>query len=97
MPIPSPNRFKDKDSFIQRCMEIEIGANKPADQAYAICNTTWENRNMKKTTQSIVNQKLADISNKEELISPNPCQSGYIAIGLKPKGGRMVPNCVPEE
>ncbi len=25
------------------------------------------------------------------------CQSGYIAIGLKPKGGRLVPNCVPVE
>lgn len=97
MPIPSPNRFKDKDSFIQSCMEVEIGSGKPQDQAYAICNTTWENRNMKKSTQSIVNQKLADINRKEELIEPNPCQEGYIAIGLKPKGGRMVPNCVPEE
>ncbi len=25
------------------------------------------------------------------------CQEGYVAIGLKPKGGRMVPNCVPVE
>jgi hypothetical protein len=25
------------------------------------------------------------------------CQTGYEAIGLKPKGGRMVPNCVPIE
>ena len=97
MPIPSPNRFKDKDSFIQRCMEIEVGSGKDTDQSFAICNDIWRNRNMKKSTQSIVNQKLADISKKEELIEPNPCQEGYIAIGLKPKGGRMVPNCVPEE
>lgn len=97
MPIPSPNRFKDKDSFIERCMEIEIGSGKPQDQSFAICNDIWRNRNMKKTTQQTVNQKLADIGNKEELISPNPCQSGYIAIGLKPKGGRLVPNCVPAE
>ena len=96
MPIPSPNRFKDKDSFIQACMEVEVGSGKPQDQAFAICNSTWENRNMSKSTQSIVNQKLSDISRKEELIEPNPCQEGYIAIGLKPKGGRMVPNCVPE-
>lgn len=52
---------------------------------------------MKKSTQQIVNQKISDISNKEALISPNPCRAGYIAIGLKPKGGRMVPNCVPED
>jgi len=31
----------------------------------------------------------------EEFITPNPCQAGYEAIGLKIKGGRKVPNCVP--
>ena len=58
MPIPQPNRFKDKDSFIQACMEVEVGSGKPQDQAFAICNSTWENRNMKKTTQQIVNQNM---------------------------------------
>ena len=47
------------------------------------------------TTQQRVNQKIADLK-KEELITPNPCQSGYIAIGTKIKDGREVPNCVPE-
>ena len=50
MPIPNPNQFKDKDSFISKCMEIEIGSGKDNEQSFAICNTTWENRNMKKTT-----------------------------------------------
>ena len=95
MPIPNPNQFKDKDSFISKCMEIEIGSGKDNEQSFAICNTTWENRYMKKTTQQIVNQKIADLK-KEELITPNPCQSGYIAIGTKIKDGREVPNCVPE-
>lgn len=31
----------------------------------------------------------------EEFITPNPCQPGYEAIGLKTKNGRKVPNCVP--
>lgn len=26
----------------------------------------------------------------------NTCWKGYEAIGLKKKGGRMVPNCVPK-
>ena len=95
MPIPSPNRFKDKDSFIQACMDVEIGSGKPQDQAFAICNTTWENRNM--TTQQRVNKKIADLSKEQELITPNPCQAGYIAIGLKPGRNGMVPNCVKEE
>ena len=32
---------------------------------------------------------------KEEFITPNPCQSGYEAIGTKIKDGKEVPNCVP--
>ena len=26
-----------------------------------------------------------------------PCQDGYVQIGVKEKGGRIVPNCVPED
>jgi hypothetical protein len=33
----------------------------------------------------------------EEMITPNPCQEGYVAIGTKQKDGREVPNCVPTE
>lgn len=91
MPIPSPNRFKDKDSFIQACMEVEIGSGKPQDQAFAICNTTWENRNMNKSYQ----QKVLSKVNKINLLDPNPCQTGYIAYGTKIKDGREVPNCIP--
>jgi len=35
--------------------------------------------------------------NDEEFITPNPCQTGYEAIGTKIKNGREVPNCVPIE
>jgi len=27
----------------------------------------------------------------------NPCWKGYKAIGMKKKGGRKVPNCVPKK
>jgi hypothetical protein len=26
----------------------------------------------------------------------NPCWDGYVQVGMKTKGGRQVPNCVPE-
>lgn len=94
MPI-NIKRGETEEQFISRCIPIEIGAGKGEEQATAICYSIWQNRNM--TTQQRVNQKIADLSKEQELITPNPCQSGYIAIGLKPKGGRMVPNCVPEE
>lgn len=96
MPV-NIKRGETEQEFISRCIGIEKSFGKDTDVATAICYSYWENRNMKKTTQSIVNQKLSDISRKQELIEPNPCASGYIAIGLKPKDGRMVPNCVPEK
>ena len=27
----------------------------------------------------------------------NPCWSGYEAVGMKKKGGKTVPNCVPKK
>ena len=41
MPIPSPNRFKDKDSFIQRCMEIEVGSGKDTDQSFLLISANF--------------------------------------------------------
>ncbi len=96
MPV-NIKRGETEQEFISRCIGIEKDFGKDTDVATAICYSIWQNRNMKKTTQQIVNQKIADLSREQELITPNPCQSGYIAIGLKPKGGRMVPNCVKEE
>jgi hypothetical protein len=94
MPI-KVNPSETEQQFIGRCMSEESSSFPDESQRYAVCIGYWENRNMKRTTQQSVNQKIADIGKKQEMIEPNPCESGYIAIGLKPKGGRMVPNCVP--
>ena len=93
MPI-NVKSGESEQEFVSRCIPIEIGYGKSADVASGICYSIYQNRNM--TTQQRVNQKIADLK-KEELITPNPCQSGYIAIGTKIKDGREVPNCVPEE
>ncbi len=92
MPI-NVKSGESEQEFVERCIPIEIGYGKSADVASGICYSIYQNRNM--TTQQRVNQKIADLK-KEELITPNPCQSGYIAIGTKIKDGREVPNCVPE-
>jgi len=97
MPVDKPKAGETREEYLEYCIPVEIKAGKDQDQAVAICNSMWENRNMKRTTQQIVNAKIADIGKKQEMIEPNPCQEGYIAIGLKPKGNRMVPNCVPIE
>ena len=92
MPI-NVKSGESEQEFVSRCIPIEIGYGKSADVASGICYSIYQNRNM--TTQQRVNKKIADLK-KEELITPNPCQSGYIAIGTKIKDGREVPNCVPE-
>ena len=92
MPI-NVKSGETEQEFVSRCIPIEIGYGKSADVASGICYSIYQNRNM--TTQQRVNKKIADLK-KEELITPNPCQSGYIAIGTKIKDGREVPNCVPE-
>ena len=37
------------------------------------------------------------ISEKKTLKNSNPCWKGYHPVGTKKKGGRTVPNCVPNE
>ena len=38
-----------------------------------------------------------DCNCKEELDEENPCEDGYVMIGMKEKNGKLVPNCVPKE
>jgi len=37
------------------------------------------------------------LEEKKTLKNTNPCWPGYHPVGTKEKGGRTVPNCVPEE
>jgi len=40
-------------------------------------------------------QRKLRLLERQNFITPNPCQEGYEAIGTKIKNGREVPNCVP--
>jgi len=40
-------------------------------------------------------EALSDLVLDTDLITPNPCESGYEPYGTKIKDGREVPNCVP--
>ena len=44
--VVNPRANESKEEFISRCIGIEIEAGKDADQATAICNSKWENKNM---------------------------------------------------
>jgi len=47
-------------------------------------------------TEKILRQAGEEFVKKEFEGLEDACQSGYEAIGLKRKGGRLVPNCVPK-
>jgi hypothetical protein len=82
-----------ESQFVERCVPIEIGAGKGAEQATAICYSIYQNRNMKKTTQQIVNQKFKNIADKREMELEGACWDNYIQIGTKIVDGREVPDC----
>ena len=48
--------------------------------------------------EQAINEKIAESTNKRvPFKKKGPCWEGYEMIGMKKKGGRMVPNCVPKK
>ena len=54
-----------------------------------------ESGNEIKAPEQIENKTVEE--NLQEKSDEDPCQEGYIQVGMKEKDGRMVPNCIPEE
>lgn len=52
MPI-NPGEKETEDEFISRCMSIESG-DYESDQAYAICKSKWDNKDMSAQFEKIV-------------------------------------------
>ena len=59
--------------------------------------------NIKKSivvNQGLINyykETYKNLKNKESVNEASPCWKGYKQVGMKDKGGRQVPNCVPNE
>jgi hypothetical protein len=104
MPV-NINKGESENEFISRCIGEEIGAGYEQSQAAAICYSYWRKDKMSKIkdTSAKVMSRVAydtDFRGINLLAEPSledACWEGYIAVGLKPMGDRMVPNCVPEE
>jgi hypothetical protein len=104
MPI-KPGSSENEQEFISRCMSAET-KDYPQDQAYAICQSKWDRRELSKQKfsdpQKRVQSKL-NFEKKYEGINlaplekgPNdPCWEDYVQVGTKTMDGREVPNCVP--
>ena len=43
-----------------------------------------------------IEKHIDDMEEKSPMTKKGPCWEGYEMIGMKDKGGRQVPNCVPK-
>jgi hypothetical protein len=101
MPVKVKSNEKEAD-FISRCIGEEISAGYEQEQAAAICYSYWRKDKMSKITDTSA-KVMAKVAYDTDfrginLAEPNledACWDGYIAVGLKPMGDKMVPNCIP--
>ena len=47
--------------------------------------------------QTAADYMYSEMNEAKKMKGEDPCWTGYHMIGTKPKGGKQVPNCVPEE
>lgn len=59
MPIPSPNKGENKDSFLKRCMgDSAMNEEFPnQSQRYAVCLSTWKKALAGKIKQILIHMK----------------------------------------
>jgi hypothetical protein len=100
MPV-NINKGESENEFISRCIGEEVSAGKEQDQAAAICYSYWRKDKMSKIKDTSA-KVMAKVAYDTDFRGINlfadledACWEGYIAIGLKPMGDIMVPNCVP--
>ncbi len=103
MPV-NVRQGETEEQFISRCIGEEISAGKENDVAAAICYSYWRKDNMSKLRTS-EERAAAKLRYQRDFRGINlladgledACWPGWTAVGLKPMGDRMVPNCVPDE
>jgi hypothetical protein len=111
MPIPKPQSRETEQEFVGRCVSEISGEYPQEQSLAICYQTYREGKMSRMSTAGKVASKLARIklnesvtkfkginlteSGEVDLIDPNPCWSGYEAIGTKMVDGREVPNCVP--
>ena len=70
MPIPKPTSAETQNDYVGRCMS-EISGEYEQDQAVAICISTYQQGNMKKSPEQRVAMKIEGIHLFNELTSTN--------------------------
>jgi len=75
-----------------KALKDKMGATKSSEQKNLI------QQRLKNALQTLSNYKKQNISKESKIAEDKgPCWQGYKQVGMKDKGGRQVPNCVPNE
>jgi hypothetical protein len=74
-----------------KALKDKMAATKSSEQKNLI------QQRLKNALQTLSNYKKQNISKESVVNEASPCWKGYKQVGMKDKGGRQVPNCVPNE
>ena len=74
-----------------KALKDKMAATKSSEQKNLI------QQRLKNALQTLSNYKKQNISKESIVKEDSPCWKGYKQVGMKDKGGRQVPNCVPNE
>jgi hypothetical protein len=75
-----------------KALKDKMAATKSSEQKNLI------QQRLKNALQTLSNYKKQNISKESKIAEDKgPCWKGYQQIGMKDKGGKQVPNCVPNE
>ena len=74
-----------------KALKDKMAATKSSEQKNLI------QQRLKNALQTLSNYKKQNISKESVVKEESPCWKGYKQVGMKDKGGRQVPNCVPNE
>ena len=74
-----------------KALKDKMAATKSSEQKNLI------QQRLKNALQTLSNYKKQNISKESVVKEESPCWKGYKQVGMKDKGGRQVPNCVPNK
>jgi hypothetical protein len=74
-----------------KALKDKMAATKSSEQKNLI------QQRLKNALQTLSNYKKQNISKESVVKEESPCWKGYQQIGMKDKGGKQVPNCVPNK
>jgi hypothetical protein len=87
----------ENPAVVVRTLEFESDGQYWEETSYLINVAADETTKIEPLPLEVEMVEKADGCCPEDLSKQSPCWDGYVQRGMKPKDGRMVPNCVPAE